>query len=102
MSAKGTFVNEGQQGVEYTVLNNLVKKNPISLSLNFAGQLKYKINKSTNLLITPLFSIGTFNWYNREYVYEFRKDNEIIEKGVNNMKNNGSRIQMLFGIEFDL
>lgn len=102
MGASGTFINEGEDGIEYLVLNELKKKMAFSLSLDLASQIKYKINKGTNLLFTPLLSIGTFNWYEQVYDYEFKKDNIVFEQGINNMRNNGSRFQLLVGFEFKL
>lgn len=102
MSASGTFTNQGENGVDYLILNQLEKTNPISFSMKVAGQLRYKINEGTNLLFTPLASIGTFNWYKQRYIYQLTKDNEIIEEGTNTMNNNGSRFQMLVGVEINL
>lgn len=102
MSAKGTFHNVDDSGVEYVITNELNKIKTISFALNVAGQLRYKINKRTNLLVTPLTSFGTFNWYKQRYNYKVTKNNEIIENGTNTMNNNGSRLQLLIGMEFRL
>lgn len=102
MSATGTFINEGQIGITYKVYNELQKNSPINFSINISGQAKVKINNGTRLIFTPIISLGTFNWYDQYYNYEFFDNNEVIENGQNVMRNNGTRFQLMVGLEFSL